>query len=99
MMHKSPFMHMIPNMFVVLFLALVSGSSATVICSDYGRGGGGGGVGTFDSYYTRPIPKQGCIATNGHVNGWHPTHRIEDPASECPGGWKQFRSVPLKCLL
>ena len=38
-------------MFVVLFVALVSGSSATVsvICSDYGRGGGGG-VGGFDSY-------------------------------------------------
>ena len=60
-------------MFTLVLATIVgAASAANVICTDYGKGLGGGGGG-FDGYYVRPVPTNCRLR---HVGNWSPQFRI-----------------------
>merc|ERR1711988_1005581 len=83
-------------LFVVLFVAAVGlANSANVICTDYGKDVGGGADGPtegFEGYYKRPVPDM-CRGRHGALNGWVPRYRIDNPHSNCPGGWRKYKKA------
>ena len=76
-------------MFSYVFLALLGAAAATVICSDYGKGGGGEGA---EGYYVRPIPGN-CRGQHGDAANWKPTFRIKEMAGDCPPGGKKYKDT------
>jgi len=80
------------RLFAILVTLAVLGyvSSASVICTDYAAGGGGGSI---EGYYVRPIPAH-CHAR--HLGRWRPTFRIKEPWSDCKDGFRKYKNACYK---